>query len=200
VLLRLARATGESRHAVLARGTVDAFLGDLEKSPRGLETLAAAAGQLVGKPDALLRSEATPPSRMAIGPVSLEATLSSPQVVAGGRFEALVHIALSSGFSINAHTPGKYLVGLSVSVPGEEFAHAPPHYPEPTEIERSSGPAAGHAGSLTVAVPLSVRANHAAGSASLRLRVGFQACDFRSCQAPESALLEVPLRVVARVP
>ncbi len=60
VLTRLARATGERRYAELARGTVRAFSGDLEKAPRGLETLAASAVPLLTRAPSSVPSPVPP--------------------------------------------------------------------------------------------------------------------------------------------
>ena len=199
-LLRLARATGETRQAGLARRTVEAFLGDLQRAPRGMETLAAAAGELLGRTEARPTAEALLPSRVVVGRVALEATLSAARVRPGEAFDARVRLTVADGFSINAHKPGKDMAGLSISVPGEDFASSPPRYPEPTAVRRSAGPAPAHAGSVTVVVPLRVRPGRPAGDVRLRLRVGFQACDARDCGPPESALLEAPLVVVVPGP
>jgi hypothetical protein len=60
VLLRLGRATGETRYSRLAQKTIEAFLPELERDPRGMETLAAAAVDCVrGLPG--VDRPATPP-------------------------------------------------------------------------------------------------------------------------------------------
>ena len=196
-LLHLARATGESRHAVMAREIVEAFLGDLQRAPRGLETLAAAAGELMGRTGALAPLEAPLPFRIVRGPVTLEATLSATRVRPGEPFEARVRLAIAEGHSVNAHEPGKDLVGLSVSVPGEDFVAAAPRYPDPTPVARNGGPAPAHAGTLALTVPLRARRGRAPGETRVRLRIVFQACDARECRPPESAVVEAPLVVVA---
>jgi hypothetical protein len=82
-------------------------------------------------------------------------------------------------------------------VPGEDFMASAPRYPEPGQFQRSQGSVAAYAGSLTVTVPLRVRAGRPPGEARVRLRVGFQACDVNDCRAPDSAVLDVPVVIVA---
>jgi hypothetical protein len=52
-----------------------------------------------------------------------------------------------------------------------------------------------HAGDVVVTAPVTVGAEAVEGERRLRVRVVFQACDARRCDAPDSALLEAPLVV-----
>ncbi len=199
VLLRLSRASGETRYAELARRTVASFLADLEQAPRGLETLAAAAGELLGKPAAPAAAEALLPSRAVRGPVELGATLSATRARPGEALEAHVRLAIARGWRVNAHGPAAPgLVGLTVSVPGGGLVAAAPRYPEPTRVPGRLGPEPAYVGEVTVAVPLRLPGGATPGERRVRVRVGFQACREGDCQAPESALLEAPLLVTAR--
>jgi uncharacterized protein YyaL (SSP411 family) len=195
-LLKLERATGERRHAAMARKTVEAFLGDLQKAPRGLETLAAAAGELVGKGDAKDASDPALLSRAVRGPVTVEVTLSAARVRPGAMIEARVALSMAEGYSVNPRAPGKDLVGLSVSAPGEDFVASPPRYPEPSQARRGAGAVPAYVGSATVTVPLRARPGRIPGDARVRIRVGFQACDATDCRAPDSVLLDIPVSIV----
>lgn len=193
VLLRLYRATGEARFAELARRTVGAFLAELEQAPRGLETLAAAAGAIVGSPEPAAAEERHS-SRVVSGPVEVEATLSPPRARPGDAFEARVRLKVADGWRVNPHEAPRGLAGLTVSVPGGAVPAAAPRYPAPTS---PPGSEAGHFSEATVAVPLRVPTAAAPGEIRVRLRVGFQACRGQNCRPPESALLEAPLVVAA---
>jgi uncharacterized protein YyaL (SSP411 family) len=187
-LLKLSRATGEARHAAMARRTIEAFLGDLQRAPRGLETLAAAAGELLGRGGAPAAPDTALPSRVARGPVTVEATIAPSRARPGEALEARVILTVAAGHRVNGRSAGKDLVGLSVSVPGEDFVASPPRYPEP---------APAHTGRVTVTVPLRVRPGRAAGNARVRVRVLFQACDAVDCAAPDDALLDAPVTILA---
>jgi uncharacterized protein len=201
VLVRLAAATGEKRYAEQARRTVSAFLGDLQRAPRGIETLAAAASLVLGAPHPSTGTADAPlPAREVRGPVTVEASVSSPSVRPGQDLEARVRLAIAAGWRVNAHRPGpKDLVGLTVGVPGALLVAGAPRYPSgrPYPQTFSAEAAAGLEGEATVAVPLRVPADAPAGEQRVRVRVGFQACDARACQGPESVVLETPL-VIAR--
>jgi uncharacterized protein YyaL (SSP411 family) len=186
VLLRLARETGEKRYADLARRTVDAFRGDLQAAPRGLETLAAVADVMVS-PQADTPTIKQRSSRETRGPVTVEASLTPDHVGAGGSLEAHVRLTVAAPWKVNGHRPSAGdLVPLTVSVPGDAFVVGAVRYPAEAA---STGP-------VDVAVPLRA-ARAVAVPGSVRLAVRFQACDGPRCAAPESLILEAPLTVEA---
>jgi uncharacterized protein YyaL (SSP411 family) len=197
VLLRLARATGQARYRELARTTIEAFRGDLQRAPRGMETLVGAAA-------ALLAAEASPlagsarPSRQVVGPVSLEATLSRARVRPGEPFEARLRLGAADGWRVVAREPGvKDLYGLTVSVVGERLETDGPVYPRPREEPGpwSTGAVRVHAGEATVTVPLRVKPRTPPGETAVGLRVVFQPCNGVGCKPPMTAHLEVPVGV-----
>jgi uncharacterized protein YyaL (SSP411 family) len=190
VLVRLARATGEKRYADLARGTLDAFRGDLQRAPRGMETMAASAVPLVG-PTAGAAPDPPRPSLQTRGPVTVEVILDRSRARAGEKLEARVRLTATSPWTLSGHGPGtRGLVPLSVSVPGDRFSVGPVTYPPEATIAQTA----------LVVVPLRVRADTPAGPVALRLTVRFQRCRGAECQAPESLILEAPLAVEAPGP
>lgn len=187
VLLRLAGGTGEKRYADLARRTVDAFRGDLQKAPRGLETVAAAADVMISPPAGT--PVAKPHARRETrGPITVELSLSSDRVPPGGALDAHVRLTPTAPWRVNGHKPSAGdLVPLTVSVPGDAFVAGVARYP----AEATS------AGPLEVVVPLRVPRGAAPGPRSARLAVRFQACDGPRCAAPESVILDAPVTVEA---
>jgi uncharacterized protein YyaL (SSP411 family) len=186
VLTRLARATGERRYAELARHALGAFEGDLERAPRGLETLAAAAVPVV-TPTPAPPAVGLRPSRETRGAVTVEASLDSGRAGAGAALEARIHITVAPPWTVNGHSPADSGVPLTISVPDSRFRVGPFSYPpEPS----SSGP-------LDILVPLRVARGVAAGPAAVRVAVRFQACRGPRCSAPESVVLDAPLALVA---
>ncbi len=186
VLTRLARATGERRYAELARHALGAFEGDLERAPRGLETLAAAAVPLV-TPAPAPPAVALRPSRETRGPVTVEASLDSHRAGEGAALEARIHITVAPRWTVNGHSPADSGVPLTISVPDSRFRVGPFSYP----------PEPSSAGPLDVVVPLRVARGVVAGPTAVRVAVRFQACRGPRCSAPESVVLEAPLDLVA---
>ncbi|HSB60212.1 MAG TPA: protein-disulfide reductase DsbD domain-containing protein, partial [Vicinamibacteria bacterium] len=198
VLLRIAAATGEARYAELARGTVEAFLGDLEQAPRGMETMAEAAAELIGQGVSEPAAEAPLARREVRGPVAIEALLEPSRARRGAAVLGRVRLLVAGGWHVNAHRPGpKDLVGLAVSVPVEHLRSATPRYPEAGTRRRrfAAGEVAVHEGEVLVSVPMRVPARARPGATRVRFRVTFQACRDDDCRPPESVLLEAPLEV-----
>jgi len=198
VLLRLASGTGESRYGELARRSAEAFRGELQQAPSGMETMAEAVAELLG-PARPAAAPAALASRAVAGPVTLEAELVPPRAKAGDAVLGRVHVRLAEGWHVNAHRPGpKDLVGLTVSIPGEGMDAAPPRYPEPTFLRRRFSPetAGVHAGEAAVTVALRIPAGAHPGPLRVRFRAAFQACRGEDCRPPESVLLEAPLEVL----
>jgi uncharacterized protein YyaL (SSP411 family) len=198
VLLRLDRATGEKRYGELARATVGAFRGDLQRAPRGMETLVGAASEILAGGTGVVASAGARPARQVAGPVALEATLSSASVHPGAALEARLHLKVADGWRIVAREPGvKDLFGLTVSVLGEGLATDGPRYPEPRH-ERgpwNTGAVSVYAGDVTITVPLRVDRRTLPGEKRVGLRVVFQPCEASGCQPPLSARLEVPVTI-----
>lgn len=207
VYVRLAAATGEARQREFARFVVGGFLGDLQHAPGGLATLASAASDVLGRPDTVAR--ATEPTgrasmlgiaRQTHGALTVELALAPERLRAGAAFEARVGLHVAPGWSVNAHrTRVRGLTGLSVALLSEGLRAAAPRYPVPREIRRGLEhelmPA--YLGDNAIALPLAVPADASPGWQDVRVRVAFQLCDARACQAPDSMVLVARAQVVA---
>lgn len=187
-LFRLARVTGEQRYAELARGVIEAFRGDLQRAPHGMETLAAAAVPFVvtARP---VSGEPTRPARQTRGPVTVEAALDPQTTPPAATVQALVRLVITAPWTVNGHRPETAdRVPLTVSVPGDRFTVGPIVYPHEAALAEKG----------VVLVPLRLRPDLPAGPNTVRLTVRFQRCRGPECQAPESVILEVPLVVEPR--
>jgi hypothetical protein len=187
VLARLAMATGEKRYLEISRNIVDAFRGDLQRAPRGMETMAAAVGPL-GIIPAPPVSESARAARDARGPVTVEVSLEPTQVRLGSAVTARVRLLIAPPWSVNGHRPlAGDLIPLTVSVPGDRFIVGSATYPRESSC----------LGSAVIEVPLRVRSDSAPGPTAVRFTVRFQRCRNAECQAPETVILEAPLVVEA---
>lgn len=209
VLYRLGRATGLTLYADLARRTALAFAAYLSRTPRGLESLAAAVGALVGPSPGQAASAdrgAAPAARATRGAVTLEAAVLPSKVRAGASARVEVRLQIAPGAQVVAHHPlpaggrprdAADLLPLALAFPGATVRVRAPQYPAgaPAALAGSSVPVLVHsAGAALVTVPLS-GLPASAGEHRLRVRVSFQACDVRGCSAPESVVLEAPFIV-----
>ena len=199
-LRRLARVTGETRYLELSRRTALAFAGDLARTPRGLETLAAAVGESVGpSPPLAVAPEA--PSRATRGAVSFEMAVVPERVRAGDSVEAILRLRVGPGAFVIAHRPAasaretRDLAPLALAFPGVPFRMGTPRYPDGVALTPpgSFAPVLAHRGVVTVATSVNVAPDATAGERRLRLSVVFQVCDLRRCEAPDRVLLEAPI-------
>ncbi len=200
-LLRLAAATGEARWRALGEATLTSFLGDLQRAPRGLETLAVVAGELLGRAPAPLPSPAaqTSSARLTRGPLTLALSLP-PRARPGEALGAQVTLSIAPGSSVNAHRPGAAdLSGFSVTLLTPELRAGAPAYPVPSDVRRqfAAQSVSAYVGTARVELPLRVPREQAPGVLHVRLRVGFQTCGTRACAPPDSVVLVAPLEVAA---
>jgi hypothetical protein len=210
VLRRLARLTGETLYADLARRTALAFASDLSRTPRGLESLAAAVGVLVG-PSPGVRAAATDGgatlgARATRGAISFEAAVAPPRIRAGGGARIEVRLQIASGSHVVAHRPfptgarpreAADLLPLALAFPGTTVKVGGPQYPAgaPVTLPGSIAPVLAHSSGIALlTAPLSGLPS-SPGEHRLRVRVSFQACDSRGCAAPDSVILEAPFTV-----
>lgn len=193
VLLRLARATGERRYVDLARRTVESFAAALQQAPSGVETLASAAAQVLPA-SAGPEVTAAPARRVARGPVTVEAVAPAAPAP-GASLEVPVRMTIAAGWTVSAHRPeAKGLVGLTVSVLGDESPAAAPRYPEgaSTPINVGEPPARMYVGDVVIVVPVSPARGAADAGRDLRLAVRYQPCRHGRCQEPERVIVAVP--------
>lgn len=198
-LPRLTRATGEPRYADLARRTVEAFLGDLQRAPRGLLTLAEGAGGILGPGRAEAGDSWTAPTRETRGGITLEARAPAA-VRAGDTFEITLALTAAPGSFVVARSGGALdLAGLGVSVPFEGARQVLPRYPEARSrrFAWSAEPIAVYEGTSTVPIRVALPRNVPPAERPLRMRVLFQACSEARCEKPESVTLETRVRIEA---
>ncbi|MET0557006.1 MAG: DUF255 domain-containing protein [Vicinamibacteria bacterium] len=199
-LLHLSRATAEPRYAALGRGTVDAFLGDLQRAPRALFALAAAAAEIVG-PETTSVTESAAPSVVTRGRVTLRVRPLPAPVSLGGTADLEVELDVASGAFVIAHgVRAKDLAGLGVSVPSEGVRAATPRYPAAATMHPTwnAQPLDVYQGRTLLPIRVALARDVPPGPHRLRVRVLFQECDASACRRPDGAVLEVPITVAAR--
>lgn len=197
-LLHLSRATGEPRYAALARPTVDAFLGDLQRAPRALWTLAAAALEIVGPASKEDGGASAAPSTVTRGRLTLHARGPRAPVPVGGRAALEVELTVAHGAWVVAHgVSARDLAGFGVSVPFEGSRGATPRYPsaQARTFAWNRDPVGVYEGKTVVPVSVVLARDLAPGPQRVRVRVVFQACDASGCEPPHSATLEVTMTV-----
>jgi len=171
----------------LARRTVEAFAGELERTPFGLDGMQAAALRVLpaaAKPTAAATAPPLPSSAVR-GSVTVEARLERTTLRAGERGHIQVEVRAAEGWTVTAHRPDdRGAVPLTVALLDPELGAGPAVYPSAS------------ARVLTALVPLRVPAAAAKAVQQVRVAVRFEACTAGGvCQPPERVMLGVPLTI-----
>ena len=179
--------SGRTQLRVLARRTVEAFAGDWQRAPAGMDGLLAAALRVLPAPSVPTPVATTPsaPARLVRGAVTLEARLEKEALRRGERTQVQLDVRTSDGWTVTPHRPAdRAAVGLSVTLLEPDLGAGAAVYPAAAERL------------LTARVPLRVPPGAAAGRREVRVTVRFEACAAgRACERPERVTLGVPLTI-----
>ncbi len=209
VLLRLAEITGETRYAERAGQTLRAFTPWMQRAPSGTASLMLAASTYLDRAprEAVGEVEAAqPPARSAPlravaerPPVRVEAAASATRVRPGESFDISLAIRIANGWHINSHRPLQpFLIPTTVEASAEvPVTVGEVRYPAGRETILGAGqdPLSLYTGTVLLVVPMTVAEEAEAGSQAISLRLHYQACDDRSCLAPEELQLDVLIEV-----
>jgi Disulphide bond corrector protein DsbC len=126
--------------------------------------------------------------------VSTDPVQSAP----GGSADAIVKLAITSGYHVNANPATyPYLIATEVK-PGniEGITAGAPSYPTATKqkFEFAEEPLAVYEGNIEIKLPLKISAT-SAGERTLPITVRIQACDTEKCFPPATINTKIPVEV-----
>jgi len=202
-LVRLARLTGHTRLRAIAEGALTACAGDMQRVPRGLESMALVITLLEPRPPSLPDSGPRPvvttgAPQATIGPVDVTARVVNPPVRPGHFVDVEVSLRIAAPFVLPSARPlDRDLVPTSVAVLDPDLPVEQIRYPDGVVERRSfsAQPVRLYSGQVSVVVTLRVPRGARPGPHPLRLRVRFQACGGSDCRPPEDGILEVPMSI-----
>jgi len=129
----------------------------------------------------------------------VKASTPDLEIAAGGSSEAVVHIAISSGYHINANPPTfPYLIATAVEAgPSKGITSGKPVYPTPItkKFSFAERPLAVYEGDAAIKLPLQAAGDAAKGARIIRLMLHVQACDDSTCYAPAAINSDLNLTV-----
>lgn len=129
----------------------------------------------------------------------VKASASDLEITAGGSSEAVVHIAISPGYHINANPPTfAYLIATAVEAgPSKGITGGKPVYPMPVtkKFSFAEKPLAVYEGEAVIKLPLQATGDAAKGARVIRLMLHVQACDDSTCYAPAAIYSDLHLTV-----
>ena len=129
----------------------------------------------------------------------VKASGSDLEIAAGGSGKAIVHIAISPGYHINANPPTfPYLIATAVEAgPSEGISSGKPVYPTPVtkKFSFAEKPLAVYEGDAVIKLPLQASGDAAKGTRVVGLMLHVQACDESTCYAPATIYSNLHLTV-----
>jgi hypothetical protein len=194
-LSALAERSGRADYRDLARRTVQAFAGDIETTPSGMEGMLGAALRVV--PEAprttstVAPTQVPPtPSRVTEGPLVLELRAARMTLRPGEDTELFVRFQPSPGFVVTPHSSAERgSVPLSVALLEADLAAGPPTY----------GPATLSGAYDGAMLPIRIPRSAPEGIRRVRVSVRAQTCAVDGdCRAPIRVTLEVGLNLTSR--
>ena len=205
-LARLAGHTGRREYAEAAKRTLETFAGLTERAPRGMATMLLALGDYLDVAPTVTSRPAgeRPDAAAGVRPVSLAAFASALTVRPGEAINLRIRITTDEGWHINSNRPiQENLIPTSVALaPGSPAKLGDIIYPPGKEMTFAFSPEAlsVYAGTVWVHATLTLGADAAPGPATVELLVNTQACNDRSCLAPQTHRLVLKVDVTRKAP
>ena len=201
MLVRLGVLSKDAELLARAAETFDAFLGLLQRAPRGTESLILAASMYLAtdhaKGAARRIAEGPTPDASAEGEtVRLAVFADRLTVKPGAKLEVAVRLTIADGWHVNSTRPAQsHLVATGVVLKTGPAARGEVSAPngKPVELAFSETPVNVYEGTVWLRVPITIKDDATTGRARLVLAVTTQSCNDRLCQAP--ATQELPLDV-----
>lgn len=146
--------------------------------------------------------KATPDAVSSADPVSIESYLSQDKIAAGEKVYVALKLTIGKGWHVNSNKPSdEFLIPTEVALgEGSPVAIDDITYPTPKHIKFEFSPEAPlsvYDGTAWIKVVLLTNKNAPAGHVSIPLQVTTQACDSRSCVAPTTQTLSIPLEIAS---
>lgn len=133
-------------------------------------------------------------------PVTLQVTPSTTAVTPGGKLTLSVVLIIKQDWHINSHTPYQdYLIPATITVTSATpVTVGAIRYPAGSELVLGGETLSVYEGELKFMVPISIAKTAKAGKTELQVELRFQACDGKSCLAPEKVTVRVPVIITSK--
>ena len=143
-----------------------------------------------------------PEAKSSVEPVSLEAYSSYSQIAPGKELYVAIKITVGPGWHINSHTPNEdFLIPTDVALAeGAPATISKIVYPDPKNVKFEFSPdvpLSVYDDHAWIKIILSIPANAKHGATTIPIEVTTQACDNKSCVAPATQTLNIPVEIGA---
>jgi len=205
VFVRLWRLTRDERYFQVARETIETFSGVMSQAPWGTGSLILAAelylDERAAQEEMRVATEPAdePDVQVRKKPVTAEGFISRLSVSPGGKLHVAVHLAFDQGWHINSNRPLQgYLIPTELGLqPNPVVELYEVRYPGGGKVKLgfSDQPLSAYEGEAWITASVAAKDDAVAGEARVGLELHFQACNDRSCLAPETLALIFDLTV-----
>ena len=157
-------------------------------------------GGISSGPGGFPSSSGTPAAAQVLSSAEVVKVTTDPvHAAVGSSAEAVVRLAITSGYHVNANPATySYLIATEVK-PGisEGIIAGTPNYPSSTKqkFEFADEPLAVYEGNIEIKLPMKVALKATSGERSLPITVRVQACDTEKCFPPATINATIPIEV-----
>ncbi len=201
-LVRLSVLTGDKSYLEKAGKVLGEFQGLMERAPQATESPLLALGYFLdagGKPATVAAAGA---SKVTRGPVTIELLSGVSALGRGEKAPLAVRFTIENGFHIQESRNDKADVGATrLTFISDEFGKVEKFaFPN---AEKLKAPELGgeinvYSKAFAAGALLIVAADAPLGKQKLSVKIHFQACDDKACQAPEDVVLTLPIEVLEK--
>jgi DsbC/DsbD-like thiol-disulfide interchange protein len=131
-------------------------------------------------------------------PVTFTATPARITSAPGKKFTLTFTVMIAKGWHINSHTPyQEYLVPTSITVTSAQpLTVAVMTYPAGSDFEFAGETLSVFEGTIKLKADITIPKKTKPGKCDLTIKLRFQACDGKSCLAPEEVAAKVPVTIM----
>ena len=203
MLVRLGELTGEKKYHRAAGEALESFEGFMRRMPASTGTLlVATAAYLEAEEDRATETDEKQPVPDAVAekkPVRIEAFASHLTAAPGQTIQLALRIAIDEGWHVNGGKPlARDLVATALSLTKDTPAALEKlNLPKGRRVRLafSDGPLSVYEGVVWIRATVALAEDAGPGPARLGLTVTTQACDDKTCLAPETHLLPLTVTV-----
>jgi uncharacterized protein YyaL (SSP411 family) len=201
-LVRLSVLTGDKTYLEKAGKLLADFHGLMERAPQATESLLLALGLYLDAGGAPIAPSGGTEPRAIRGPVSVELMAGASALARGGKTPIAIRFAMGKGFHIQANAGAEdSATATRFSLTSESLGKlSGVVFPKPDTLKSPElgGEIKVYSKSIVAGALLNVAADAPLGKQTLMVKVHFQACDDKVCQAPQDVVLTLPVEIVEK--
>ncbi|HYG77047.1 MAG TPA: DUF255 domain-containing protein [Planctomycetota bacterium] len=199
-LVRLYVLTGDTKYKNSAAKMFAEFQGLMERAPQATESLLLAVGYYLDKEGPAQQVEIKAQPKVTKGPVVVDLLCGASALRRGQKTPIALRFTVDHGWHIQSNAPagGKIAATRFALAAGSVGSLDEPVYPEPAVLKapQLGGDLSVFSGTVLCGALLDIPADAPLGKTVLSVRVHFQACNDKVCEAPQDVTLTLATEIV----